>query len=578
MIDDDLRRRVRAWIDQDPDPKTQEELRALLRHDDEPELRDRFQGPLTFGTAGLRGLIGGGPYRMNRAVVLRATAGLCAWLLEQVPDAKERGVCIGYDGRRMSQEFAGDAAAVIAANGIVARVFPHVCPTPLLGFAVLDKNAAGGIVITASHNPPAYNGYKVFWGNGAQIVPPHDGGIADEIAAVGRACDIPRMGADVAKEKGLLDVMDEGMVRRYLDGVHGLQVHPKGPRDLRVTYTAMHGVGEKFVRASFYEAGFTELSTVAAQAEPDGEFPTVEFPNPEEDGAMDLALEAAVEHEAELVLANDPDADRLAAAVLSGDGYRMLSGNEIGCFLAHYLLDEGDQSGERFVLSSVVSSPMIGSIAESQGVHWEPTLTGHKWINNRALELEAKGMRYVFGYEEALGYGCGSLVRDKDGIGAALVFADAVAYYKSQGKSALDVLEEMARRYGLYLSEQVSIVLPGEEGKAQIASMMERVREAPPKSVAGITVLTASDLSTGDKILADGTKEALPFPKSNVLSYDLEGGHRIMARPSGTEPKLKLYFDVRVDLGDGESVAGGQTRGAELVANLMEAFRVQVEG
>jgi len=573
-----LERAAKAWLEEDPDPKTRAELEAVLEARDEAGLNQRFLGPLEFGTAGLRGLLGAGPHRMNRVVVQRATAGLVAYLLEQIPDARERGVCIGYDGRRMSEVFARDAAEVVAGAGVLARVFPHVAPTPLLGFSVLDRDAAAGIVITASHNPPEYNGYKVFWGNGAQIIPPHDEGIAGRIAAVGKLESLPRMTRAEAEARGLYEVLDEALERRYLDAVRAMAIEPNVATDVSIAYTALHGVGAPFTEAALHEAGFEHVASVPEQREPDGEFPTVAFPNPEEDGALDLALALADEVHAELILANDPDADRLAVAARAKSGGMVrLSGNETGCILAHYLLERGPKHDKPFVLSSLVSSPMLGVIAAAHDTHWEETLTGHKWIQNRALELEAEGGTFVLGFEEALGYGVGNLVRDKDGVSAARVMAELAAYYKSQGGSVLEELEQMARRYGLFMSRQVSLVLPGEEGAARIRGLMQAVRAQGPTEVAGRAVLRSSDLIACERRSASGEVTPTGLPPSDVLAFDLEGGHRIMLRPSGTEPKLKYYFDVRVDLTKGEGMTQARARGQALLDELVQAFRGRFE-
>ncbi len=577
-IDEGLRRAAMAWHDDDPDPDTRAEVERLLADQDEAGLLERFSGELTFGTAGLRGLLGAGPNRMNRRVVARATAGLCAWVKAQVPDAAERGVCIGYDGRRLSRELAEDAAAFVAGAGLRARVFDHVVPTPVLAFAVKDCHAAAGIMVTASHNPPAYNGYKVYWENGAQIIPPHDTGIAAEIGRVERVADLPRLERSEATARGLLEVLGEPLERRYLDGVRALALHADGPRNVVVAYTALHGVGERFFRMAMADAGFTKVHSVAEQAEPDGRFPTVDFPNPEEKGAMDRVLALAAREGADLVLANDPDADRLAVAVRDADGrYVKLTGNEIGCLLAHYVLDQGDASGKRLVASSVVSSPMLGAIAAGHGVHWEQTLTGFKWIANRAMELErSEGYRFVFGYEEALGYTVGPLVRDKDGIGAAAVMADMASWCRSKGATLLDERETMWRRYGLYLSRQVAVTHPGQEGAAKIAAIMDGVRRDPPTAIAGHAVEAVADLETGRRVVRGGEPTTLPFPPSNVILLEIEGGHRVMLRPSGTEPKIKFYFDVRVAVGADETVSSAHGRGEALLESLVDSFGAHI--
>lgn len=563
-----LKERVLAWQAEDPDPTTQAELQELLDAGSGDVLEERFSGMIQFGTAGLRGLLGAGPQRMNRCVVQRATAGFCRYLIKTVPDAKERGICIGYDARRMSREFAEDVAGVVAGHGIVAHLFEEQTPTPLVGFAVLDLNAAGGVVITASHNPPDYNGYKVFWGNGAQIITPHDEGIAAEIEAIETLASIEQ-----APKSELIRAVSPDVKERYLVGVQKAQRHPELPRDLTIAYTAMHGVGGACIKETFKRAGYTTLYDVASQAEPDGMFPTVSFPNPEEDGAMDLVLETAAKHNADLVLANDPDADRLAASVLHDGKYVVLTGNEIGCLLTHYLL-ENSTGDDRLVLCSVVSSPMLLSIGKAHNVRAEQTLTGHKWVQNRSLELEAEGYRYIFGFEEALGYGIDTLVRDKDGISAALCLADMAVFCKSQGKTLVDELEVMARRYGLFLSDQISIVLPGADGRAQIEGRMQAARENPPKSLGGKAIIATQDFQTGKRITADGDVSDLTFPPANVVLFELEGNHRAMLRPSGTEPKIKHYIDVCIEIQEGESIGDARARGEALVAAIAADFAV----
>jgi phosphomannomutase len=566
-IDDTLRARVERWIGEDPDEDTREELRALLATGAEDELKDRFRGMLKFGTAGLRGLLGGGPNRMNRAVVLRATAGFCAHVLASVEGAAERGIVVGFDGRRKSRVLADDAASVIAGMGLKAMVFEEVVPTPLVAFALLDQEAAGALVITASHNPPDYNGYKVFWENGAQIIPPHDAAIAEAIARVEDLASIPRSDART--------VLGDDVAGRYLTGVKALARHPEAPRDLTIAHTALHGVGAPYVRRALADAGFEAVHEVASQREPDGTFPTVAFPNPEEEGAMDAVGALAREVNADLVLANDPDADRLAVEVLHEGDYVRLTGNEIGCLLAAYLLEEGS-GANRLVVESVVSSPMLLDIAAAHDARAEQTLTGHKWIQNRALELEAEGLELVFGYEEALGYACGTLVRDKDGISAAAVMADLAAHCRSKGQTVIDYREQTWRRYGLYLSDQVSLVLPGAEGAAEIAQLMTRARSAPPKTLGGAPVTAVQDFEAGIRTLADGSTEPLTFPKANVVVFEVDGGHRAMLRPSGTEPKLKMYFDVRVEVAEGEAIDAAQERGGATLEAIVSDFRAQL--
>ncbi len=575
-IGPELSKRAEAWIADDPDETTQAELRALLVSGAETEVRDRLSRRLEFGTAGLRGVIGAGPNRMNVKVVREATAGLCAYLRGATPDATERGIVIGFDGRRMSRELSREAAEIALGAGFRVAMFDRVTPTPVLAFASKERGAAAAIMVTASHNPPEYNGYKVYWGNGAQIIPPHDVGIAACIDRVGPARALPKLAIEAAGDR--FASLGQGELDRYHAAIRELPPSvARGPRDLVIAYTALHGVGDGPTRRALAEAGFTSVHSVKEQAEPDGAFPTVRFPNPEEKGAMDLVLALATRVSAELVVANDPDADRLAIAVPRGDGtYQQLTGNEVGCLLAHYLLGAGDRAAKRMVLSSIVSSPMLGSIAKEHGAYWEETLTGFKWIANRALELEQDGYRFVMGYEEALGYTVGDLVRDKDGVGAALVFAELASSVKARGGTILDELDVMARRYGLYLSRQVSVTMKGENGAKEIAAIMDRVRGAPPREIGGHGVAAFLDLDRGERTRG-GKTEKLALPPSNALALELEGGHRVMLRPSGTEPKIKYYFDVREQVGAEEHTTRARARGEATVSALVSAFTALLE-
>ncbi|MET0402713.1 MAG: phospho-sugar mutase, partial [Cystobacter sp.] len=454
-----LKGRAEAWLRADPDGATVAELREVLAREDLADLADRFAGDLEFGTAGLRGVMGAGPNRMNRAVVRRTTAGLARYLKATVPDVVRRGVVVGRDGRRLSAELAEDTARVLAAEGIPAHVFPGLAPTPLIAFATLHLNAAAGVMVTASHNPPEYNGYKVYWGNGAQIIPPHDKGIAAEISRVEPANAVPLLAVDEARQRGLWHELPDSLGEQYLDALLRLRVHGRGSDSLRLVYTAMHGVGGVWMERALARAGFRQVHLVAEQHQPDGTFPTVRFPNPEEPGAMDLSLATARRVDADLVLANDPDADRLAVMVRGEDGaLRMLTGNEVGVLLGHYVLVQGAApagSAPPHVVTTIVSSTQLGDMARELGAAYDEVLTGFKWIANRAVERErAEGTRFVFGYEEALGYCVGPVTRDKDGVGAALVFADMAAWCESRGTTVAGYLEEIQRRFGLYVSAQ----------------------------------------------------------------------------------------------------------------------------
>jgi phosphomannomutase len=575
---DDLRARALAWAEGDPDPVTKAELSALLAAPDlaATDLADRFAGALEFGTAGLRGVLGAGPNRMNRAVVLRTTWGLAKYLKDVVPDVATRGVVIGFDGRRMSPEFSADTAGVLAAAGIKVHLFTDYAPTPLTAYAIGKVGAVAGVMVTASHNPPEYNGYKAYWGNGAQIIPPVDTGIAAAIELAPKACDVPRMDLAEARKKGLLVDLGEATERAYLDAILGVSVAGKGDRTLGIVYTPMHGVGGKLATKVFAEAGFGRVVSVPEQAVPDGAFPTVAFPNPEEKGAMDLSFALARKEKADLVLANDPDADRLAVAVplaSSPTGYLQLTGNQVGVLLGHYLLTERPASaGPRLVIASLVSSPMLGVIAAKLGVRYEETLTGFKWIANRAMQLEAEGLSFVFGYEEALGYTVGDVVRDKDGISAALVFAEFTAVLRAKGKTVLDALDAVYRAYGLFVSSQVNITKKGADGAAQIKAMMTKLRAAPPGEVGPRKVVAVRDFQSQVRKDAAGKTTPLSLPPSNVLAYELDGGSRIIARPSGTEPKIKFYFDVREEMRADETLTQAEARAGETMRILSEAW------
>jgi phosphomannomutase len=561
MNTDTLLRTAKTWADGDPDATTAAEVRALIAAKNVTELEDRFSTSLEFGTAGLRGVLGGGTNRMNRAVVRRTTAGLARYLKATTPDVVTRGVVIGRDGRRLSAEFAQDAAAVFAAEGIPAWVFPGFAPTPLTAFAVRHLDAAAGVMVTASHNPPEYNGYKVYWGNGAQIVPPHDGGIAGAIDAVGAAASVPLMPEEEARRKGLFHDVKDAVTRAYLDAILALRVS-RQTDGLKVVYTAMHGVGGALVLQALKEAGFTDVAPVPEQQEPDGAFPTVRFPNPEEKGAMDLSTALAQKVGAELVLANDPDADRLAVMARDGAGtLKLLTGNEVGVLLGHYLLTE-QKTVNPLVVTTIVSSAQLKAIAQAKGARYAETLTGFKWIANLAIDEAQRGVHFVVGYEEALGYSVGPVVRDKDGIGAALVVADMAAWCRARGQTLFAYLEDVQRAHGLFVARQFNATLPGATGAAAIKAVMEAFRARPPASLAAARIVATNDYQAQTRT-EGGQPQPLTLPRSNVIAYELEGGHRVTLRPSGTEPKIKFYFEWREVVGAGEAmgVAKGRATG-----------------
>jgi phosphomannomutase len=522
-MSDDVVERARAWASEDPDPETVAELEALIAAGDLAELEDRFAGTLEFGTAGLRGALGAGPRRMNRVVVLRAAAGLAAYLHRTGAASEGAAVVIGYDARHNSEVFARDTAEVMTGAGLRAFVMPRPLPTPLLAYAIGDLGCVAGVMVTASHNPPQDNGYKVYLGDGSQIVPPADSDIARCIAEVGALADVPRGGAG--------ETLGEDIVQRYEAAAAGLVSagDPAPRRDLRIVYTPMHGVGGTTVQRVLERAGFPAPHEPPAQAEPDPDFPTVAFPNPEEPGAMDLALALAAEVGADLVVANDPDADRCAVGLptQSGSGWQMLRGDEVGALLAHHLLDHGKQG---VYAQSIVSSSLLGKMAAAAGQPHQETLTGFKWIGR------IPGL--AFGYEEALGYCVDpEHVKDKDGVSALLLVCELAATTKAQGRTLRDVLDDVARVHGLHATDQLSVRF---NDLAQIPATMSRLREHPPTSLGGFAVEQVDDLSLGTPDL----------PPTDGLRYRLAEHARVIVRPSGTEPKVKCYLEVVVPVED----------------------------
>jgi len=566
--DAELRARVTAWIADDPDPVTRAALENLLEQADAgdaaaaEEIRDAFSGDLEFGTAGLRGRMAPGPHRMNLAVVSRAARGLADHLTGDL-GLEQPLVVIGFDARHRSEDFARASAAIMTAAGCRVHLLERHGPTPLIAFAVRHLGADAGIVVTASHNPSADNGYKVYLGGrasapdgqGVQIVPPSDAQIASRIAAVGRVREIPRAEG--------WEVLGDQLREDYLAAICALP-DPEGPRQVRIVHTAMHGVGTETALAALHRTGFAEVHPVAKQADPDPDFPTVAFPNPEEPGAIDLALELARTLEADVVVANDPDADRCAAAVLDphlGE-WRMLTGDELGVLLGDHLIRRHGYAGT--VANSVVSSRWLGRIAQAAGLEAATTLTGFKWI--------ARAPGIVFGYEEAIGY-CvlPEVVRDKDGLSAALMVAEMAALARAEGTTLVGRLDELAREHGLFATSQLSLRVT-ELSERDV--MMARLRAEAPVALAGAEVTTVQDL-------AEGSAETTGLPATDGVLLATVDDARVIVRPSGTEPKLKCYIEVReeVPVGADEAALGAVRRAAaEHLERITEDMRTALTG
>jgi phosphomannomutase len=544
---------ARAFVAEDPDPTTLGELQDLIQQAAEgdaaagAELADRFSAPLAFGTAGLRGRVEAGLARMNRLVVIKATWGLGSHLLANgAALARSRGVVVGFDARHSSRQFAEDAAATLGGLRIPAIVFPDPVPTPLCAFAVRHLGAAAGIMITASHNPPFDNGYKVYRGDGAQIIPPEDQEIAARIAEAPAGPQILRLQPPDAAARGLRRLIEDLVEAAYLDGVARGALHPVDATPLRIVYTAMHGVGHRLAIRALQQAAFEGVVSVPAQSDPDGTFRTVAFPNPEEKGAMDLALAAAVESGADLVLANDPDADRLAVAVPGpAGGYRMLSGNEIGWLLTDDALAHADTLGmPKLVVTTIVSSTLLSRMARDRGARYAEVLTGFKWLADAERKAEAEGVAFVAGYEEALGYTVGSLVRDKDGIGSAVRMAELARALKAGGETLLDRIDGLLVAHGLSHQVQWSVTRSEPGGRERIAAAMAALRAAPPTKLGDSRVVRILDAEAGEVVASNGTRSPSPLPKADVLAFYAEDDTRLIARPSGTEPKIKFYLEA----------------------------------
>ncbi|CAH6969520.1 Phosphoglucomutase [Vibrio chagasii] len=560
------------WLARDPDPRTREELQHLIDEGMHDELKDRFTQRLEFGTAGLRGKVGCGPNRMNRLVIQETATGLGHYLIEHVANATMRGVVVGYDGRLDSKQFAIDTASVLTALGIKVYLTSNVAATPIVAFGIEHFNAAAAVVVTASHNPPEYNGFKVYWENGAQIIPPHDAGIAAEIDSAATK-PIPLMSLSDAETQGKLVWLTEGYYQTYRAAINK---SPFVKNDIEsanttIAYTAMHGVGAQMAEDLLHDSGFHKVFSVAEQREPDGHFPTVNFPNPEEKGAMDLVVNLAKSVDADIACANDPDADRFAVAVRTDeDSYKMLTGDQVGVLFAHYLLSK-PHTKNQLVGNSIVSSTLLEKVANSHNATYFQTLTGFKWLANIGMQLEDEQNEFLFAYEEALGYTIGTQVRDKDGLSAIVVFAQLVEELKSQGRTVWDLLAQISFEHGVHTNAQRSIALDPDS-----PSIGSKLRAAQPKTINGIAISVIEDLHSSLRFITGGATEAINLPASDVLIYHLEDGSRIIVRPSGTEPKVKVYYETVTKFEGTETYDDTRQRGEEYMDKLIEQHQKEL--
>ena len=532
--------RINSWLNGAYDEETKKEIRDLIDSKNEKELTDAFYRDLEFGTGGLRGIMGVGSNRMNKYTVGKATQGLANYILKQ--NGESFKVAIGYDSRNNSDIFSKTAAEILSSNGIKVYLYDDIHPISLLSYAVRSLGCIAGIVVTASHNPKEYNGYKVYWTDGAQVIPPHDKNIIDEVLKVkpeevklGDNSNVRLIGKDIED--------------KYMNDLMGYLVNPdiiKKHNDIKIVYTPIHGSGYKMVPMALKKAGFTNITTLETVQPPNGNFPTVESPNPENPEALKMAVDKAKEIGAELVMGTDPDCDRMGCALLDrGKNYIYLTGNQIGSIILHYLITNKKNIKNPFVVKTIVTIELAKSIANSNNVKIFDVLTGFKWIAD-IIEREKDG-NYLFGFEESFGYCINGNVRDKDGVSACLIFAEILAYCKDNDITLADYLESIYEKYGYFYEETISITKKGADGAKAIEDMMTYYRNNMPKEISGVEVIHISDYEKKEVYGNDGKKiKDITLPKSNVLQYILKDNVKITIRPSGTEPKIKFYFEVCV--------------------------------
>jgi phosphoglucomutase len=580
-----LAAKAREYVEKEMDPFFREQVSRLLKEGNFTELNDRFYTDLAFGTGGLRGVIGGGFNRMNPYVVRKSTQGLANYVKKFVPDIRNASAVIAYDSRNFSDVFAREAALVLCANGIKTFLFTSLRPTPELSFAVRELKATIGIVVTASHNPPEYNGYKVYWNDGAQVVEPHDNGIINEVRSVSGA--IPAITVEKATADGLLKMIDKEIDEKFISMVIGCSLRPElvkqQGKDLKVVFTPLHGTGAMPVAESLRRMGI-EVIFVPEQKEPDGNFPTVPYPNPEEASAMKLSLELARKVKADLVIGTDPDADRLGIAAPDGDDFILITGNQLGALLGDYIFSTRKELGtlpkKAAFVKTIVTTELQRLIAESYGALSFDVLTGFKYIGEkiREFELEVDGPQYMFGGEESYGYLVNTAVRDKDAVSAATMTAEVALYHRSQGRTLLDQLNAIWKKYGYFEEALVSGTFKGESGLITMKKLMEQLREDPPATFAGQAVSMVKDYLNGTTyyVSTKERKKDIELPSSNVIQFILSDNSIVTARPSGTEPKIKFYASCRSN--PGEQIENGKTIVKQKIALIRNALNILING
>ncbi|MES2457554.1 MAG: phospho-sugar mutase [Bacteroidota bacterium] len=567
---------INEWLNGNYDQKTKDEIQQLIDQGAQTELTDSFYRSLEFGTGGLRGIMGAGSNRINKYTIGTATQGLSNYLLNKYPGEKIK-VAIAHDSRNNSDYFAGITADVFSANGIHVYFFSALRPTPELSFAVRELGCKSGVMLTASHNPKEYNGYKAYGEDGGQFTSPDDTMVMDEVAKIKSVDEVKfdRIDANV-------EVISEDLDQSYLDKITALSVSPEAiarQKDLKIVYSPIHGTGITLVPKALAQFGFTNVTLVEEQSTPDGNFPTVVYPNPEEKEALTLALKKAEDIDADLVLATDPDADRVGIAVKNNDGeFVLLNGNQTGSLLINYLLsaweEKGKLTGDQYIVKTIVTSNLIEEIAKAKNVTFYNTLTGFKWIGQLMTQLQGK-QTFIGGGEESYGYLIGELVRDKDAVVSCAFIAEMTAFYKDKGSSLYDALLQMYVDYGFYKEELVSITKKGKTGAEEIKALMEKFRNNPPAELGGAKVVTLKDYELGiETDLASGVKSELELPKSDVLQFITADGSIISARPSGTEPKIKFYCSVNTPLKDKASFKETEATLSAKIKSIMNDLEV----